>query len=122
MNAPWVRLSAVIIAKNEEASLTDCIQSVSFCDEIVVVDSGSSDRTLDVARKLGARVYERAFDDFAAQNFFNFAICSSDWRIIFLRGFAVRLAKIFFGNFCRKIGQMLSGLTIPTRSATSGLL
>jgi len=52
------RLSLIVIAKNEEASIERCLRSVSFADEIVVVDSGSSDRTVEVARSLGARVVE----------------------------------------------------------------
>jgi glycosyltransferase involved in cell wall biosynthesis len=49
-------LSAILIAKDEEADIGDAIRSVSFADEVVVVDSGSSDRTVEIARELGARV------------------------------------------------------------------
>lgn len=49
-------LSAVIITKNEEAMIGRCVESAAWADEIVVVDSGSTDRTLDICRGLGARV------------------------------------------------------------------
>jgi glycosyltransferase involved in cell wall biosynthesis len=51
-----VKLSVIVITKNEEAMLARCLQSVRFADEIVVVDSGSTDRTVDIARECGARV------------------------------------------------------------------
>jgi glycosyltransferase involved in cell wall biosynthesis len=49
-------VSAVIIAQDEETNLPDALRSVSFCDEVVVVDAGSTDRTREVARAAGARV------------------------------------------------------------------
>ena len=51
-----MRLSVILIAMNEEASIARTLRSVAFADEIVVVDSGSSDRTVDIARELGAKV------------------------------------------------------------------
>jgi glycosyltransferase involved in cell wall biosynthesis len=55
------RLSAIVIAKNEAADLPDCLASLAFCDEIVVVDSGSTDATVEIARAAGAVV--RVTDD-----------------------------------------------------------
>jgi glycosyltransferase involved in cell wall biosynthesis len=55
-----VSLSVVVITKNEEAVIRRCLQSVAWADQIVVVDSGSSDRTLDICRELGAKVYATA--------------------------------------------------------------
>ncbi|NYT63137.1 glycosyltransferase family 2 protein [Alcaligenaceae bacterium] len=49
-------LSVIIITKNEAAHIADCISSVSFADEIIVVDSGSTDNTRDIAASLGAKV------------------------------------------------------------------
>lgn len=59
------KISAVIIARNEENMIADCIDSVSFCDEVIVIDGGSEDRTGDIAKKHGAKVYEQSFIDFA---------------------------------------------------------
>ena len=50
------RLSAILITRDEAADLPECLASLAFCDEIVVVDSGSTDATVDIARGAGARV------------------------------------------------------------------
>ncbi|MBU3978569.1 glycosyltransferase family 2 protein [Patescibacteria group bacterium] len=50
------KLSAIILTKNSENLIADCIESVSFCDEIIVIDDASSDRTVDLATRLSARV------------------------------------------------------------------
>jgi glycosyltransferase involved in cell wall biosynthesis len=49
-------LSAVIITKNEAKNIEECLTSLYFCDEIIVLDNGSEDNTVDIARKLGAKV------------------------------------------------------------------
>jgi glycosyltransferase involved in cell wall biosynthesis len=60
-------LSAVLITLNEEANLPRTLKSVSWAQEMVVVDSGSTDATVEIARKAGARVYEEPWRGFAAQ-------------------------------------------------------
>jgi glycosyltransferase involved in cell wall biosynthesis len=59
--------SVVIITLNEERALPACLSSISSCDDIVVLDSGSSDRTRELARNAGARFFTRPFDNFAGQ-------------------------------------------------------
>ena len=53
-----VALSVIVITRDEEANIADCLASVSFAREIVVVDSGSRDRTIEIARAAGARVQQ----------------------------------------------------------------
>ncbi|HJV84332.1 MAG TPA: glycosyltransferase family 2 protein [Noviherbaspirillum sp.] len=60
-------LSVIIITKNEAANLQACLDSVNFADEIVVVDSGSTDGTVDIARKAGAVVIETDWPGFGPQ-------------------------------------------------------
>ncbi len=75
-----VPLSAVLITKNEEDTLADAIESVRFCDEIVVVDSGSTDRTGVIAREKGARVLVNApWPGFVAQRNVAVDAAQHDW-------------------------------------------
>lgn len=60
-------ISVLILTRNEESDLPQCLQSVTWCDDIHVFDSVSSDRTAAIAESAGARVTQRAFDNFAAQ-------------------------------------------------------
>ncbi len=59
--------SVLILTLNEERHLPGCLASVSGCDDIVVLDSGSTDRTAELARDAGARVFTHPFGNFAAQ-------------------------------------------------------
>ncbi len=59
------KISVIIIAKNEEKMIRDAILSAQFADEIIVIDSGSTDSTIDVARKLKTRVVEFSSSDFS---------------------------------------------------------
>ena len=73
------RLSAVIIARDEAHAIADCLHSVQFADEIVVVDSGSRDETPDIAKRLGARVIHQDWLGFGAQKQFAVEQASHDW-------------------------------------------
>jgi len=59
--------SIVILTLNEEKALPDCLASTRFSNDVVVLDSGSTDRTVDLAKQAGARVITRPFDTFAGQ-------------------------------------------------------
>lgn len=60
-------ISVVILTMNEAANLPRCLDSIRWCDDILVLDSGSSDATVDIAKAAGARVMQRSFDSFAGQ-------------------------------------------------------
>jgi glycosyltransferase involved in cell wall biosynthesis len=60
-------ISVVVLTKNEAANLPRCLDSVSFCDDVLVLDSGSTDETCAVAQERGARVMTRPFDSFGRQ-------------------------------------------------------
>ncbi len=72
-------LSACIVAMDEEDRIGECLASVSFCDEIVVIDSHSSDRTREIARAHGARVIERDWPGHVAQKEFAIRAAAHDW-------------------------------------------
>ncbi len=74
------RLTAAVIARNEERMLGDCMRSLGFADEcLVLVDTATRDRTRELARSLGARVEERAFDNFAAQRDAALRLATGEW-------------------------------------------
>ncbi len=74
-----MKISATIITLNEELNVARAIESLRCADEIVVVDSGSTDRTVEVAEKLGARVVESAWPGYANQKNHAAAQASYDW-------------------------------------------
>ena len=77
-----VPLSAVLIAQNEETNIGDALASVSFCEDVVLVDSGSSDRTREIAQAAGARVIVNApWPGFVAQRDFAVRAARHDWVI-----------------------------------------
>lgn len=68
------KVSVLILTRNEEETLPDCLASVAWCDDIHVLDSFSTDRTSAIARSLGAQVTERTFDNYAAHRNFGLAL------------------------------------------------
>lgn len=63
-------VSTLIMTLNEEENLGRCLESLGWCDDIVVLDSFSADRTVEIARAAGARVVQRAWDDEAGQRMY----------------------------------------------------
>lgn len=72
-------LSVAIITQNEELNLARTLASVRFADEVVVVDSGSTDRTVLIAQEAGAKVFSESWQGFARQKNLAIEKCSSDW-------------------------------------------
>lgn len=73
-----MKVSALVLTHNEERNIAACLGSLSGIDDIVVVDSGSTDRTCELAKVHGARILTRPFDDFATQR--NFGLENGDLR------------------------------------------
>jgi glycosyltransferase involved in cell wall biosynthesis len=74
-----MKISAAIVTLNEERNIARALESLRFVDEIVVVDSGSTDRTREIAARLGARVIEEPWRGYAAQKNFAAECASHDW-------------------------------------------
>ncbi len=72
-------ISAVLITLNEEQRLAKALESVRFCDEVLVMDAGSVDRTREIAAAAGARVVVRAWEGFTAQRNHVVAAARHDW-------------------------------------------
>jgi glycosyltransferase involved in cell wall biosynthesis len=74
-----LKISATVITFNEERNIARVIESLRCCEEILVLDSGSNDRTVEIARKLGARVEEASWHGYAAQKNIAAELATYDW-------------------------------------------
>ncbi len=74
-----MKISATLIACNEERKIARAIESLRCCNEIVVIDSGSTDRTIEIAKNLGARVVESPWPGYSKQKNLAAAQASNDW-------------------------------------------
>ena len=75
----FVKISAVIIAFNEEAKIADAINSVKWADEILLVDSESTDRTVEIAKSLGAKIISQKWLGFSKQKQFAVDNAAHEW-------------------------------------------
>lgn len=73
------RVSATIVTLNESRRIKRCVDALSFCDEVLVVDCGSTDGTREIARACGARVLEHAWEGFGPQKRYAVAQAAHDW-------------------------------------------
>ena len=74
-------ISAFLITLNEADRLPRTLQALAWADEIVVVDSGSTDGTIEIAKAAGARVEHRDFDGYGPQKVFAEGLCIHDWLL-----------------------------------------
>lgn len=73
-------ISAVVISKNEEKNIAHCLESLKWCDEIIVIDDFSSDKTLEIAQHYGVKIFKRHVDnDFAKQRNFGLEEAKEKW-------------------------------------------
>lgn len=75
-------ITAVVLAKNEEKNIVDCLESLSFCSEIIVIDDNSVDRTAEIAKNSGVKVIKRSLDgNFSEQRNFALSQSRNDWTL-----------------------------------------
>lgn len=73
------KLSIIIVAKDEAANIADCVRSAAFADEVIVLDSGSTDGTRDLAGRAGAKVVATNWPGYGPQNNRGIDLASGDW-------------------------------------------
>ena len=108
-----MKISAAIITYNEERNIARAIESLRCCDEIVVIDSGSSDRTVELAQNHGARVIETHWRGYAAQKNFAAEACEHPWILSIDADEA--LSEALEGEIwqLKKNGPTADGYTMP---------
>ncbi len=73
-------ISAIVLTKNEEEDIGKCLESVSWCDEILIIDDFSKDKTVEIAKKAGARIFNRELNsNFSSQRNFGLSRAKYDW-------------------------------------------
>ncbi|MCC6219741.1 MAG: glycosyltransferase family 2 protein [Deltaproteobacteria bacterium] len=77
--ADRVPISAFVITYNEEDHITACLSSLDFCDEVIVIDSFSTDNTVNIAKSLGAKVIQRKWPGYRDQKAFGLESVSNEW-------------------------------------------
>ncbi len=76
------KLSVAIITKNNEKTIKKCISSALFADEIIVVDSGSRDKTIQICKNLGCKIIQKEWMGFGKQKQFAIESCKNKWVFV----------------------------------------
>jgi glycosyltransferase involved in cell wall biosynthesis len=75
-------ISLIVITRDEEELIGQCLASAWFCDELIVVDSNSTDRTVELARERGAQVFEQPFTDYVRQKQIALDHATGEWVLL----------------------------------------
>ncbi len=108
-----MKISAAIITFNEERNVARVIESLRCCDEILVLDSGSNDRTVEIATKLGARVVEASWHGYAAQKNIAAELAAHDWVLALDADESLSEALEAEIWQIKKSGPTFDGYTVP---------
>lgn len=108
-----MRISAAIITFNEERNIARVIESLRCCDEILVLDSGSNDRTAEIATKLGARVVEASWHGYSAQKNIAAELAANDWILSLDADESLSEALEAELWHIKKTGPQFDGYTVP---------
>jgi glycosyltransferase involved in cell wall biosynthesis len=106
-------ISAIILTKNEEKNIKDCLDSLSWCDERIVIDDESTDNTLDIAEKTGAKVYKHKLKNFSDQRNYGLEKARGDW-LLFIDADERISAALWF--------EIMQHINDPIKNATGFLL
>ena len=116
-----MKISALILTYNEECNIKNCLESISDLDDILVVDSGSTDQTCAYAKEYGARILTRPFDNFANQR--NFGLdegnFKNDW-VLHLDADEVATKEFLDAIMSLKPSSEIEGYRVPSKIIWQG--
>lgn len=113
-------LSAIVLTLNEEKHLPDCLASLAWADDVLVFDSFSTDRTVEIARAAGARVAQRRFDHYAGQR--NAALQASEAAWVFFVDADERATPELAAEVRGVLGRAEAGWWVPRHNYIFGKL
>ncbi|MDZ7626518.1 MAG: glycosyltransferase family 2 protein [Ignavibacteriaceae bacterium] len=73
------KISVTVITKNEEKNISDCLKSVAWADEIIVVDSESTDRTVELAKQFTDKIFIRKWEGYVPQKRYALSLAANEW-------------------------------------------
>lgn len=99
-----MNISAIILTKDEEKNIEECLKHLKWCGEIILVDDNSTDKTITIAEKLGVKVYKHSLDNnFAEQRNFGLAKANNEWVLF------VDADEIISDVLASEIGEGIKG-------------
>ncbi|BEU86960.1 glycosyltransferase family 2 protein [Selenomonas sp. TAMA-11512] len=114
------RLAVIVLTKNEEANIRDCIESVSFADEVLLVDSGSTDRTIEIAQSMGARIVSRPMGEGGFAENRNAALQETEAEWVLYLDADERIEKTLEQSILQHIRSVRAAGTIRRESVVMG--
>jgi (heptosyl)LPS beta-1,4-glucosyltransferase len=113
-------LTALVLTHNEEQHLPDCLASLAWADQVLVFDSFSTDRTLEIAQAAGATVLQRTFDHYAGQRNAALAAAQTEW-VLFVDA-DERVSPALASEIKQVLDQPQAGWWIPRHNYLFGRL
>ena len=116
-----MKISALILTHNEERNIRNCLEAVRHLDDIVVVDSGSTDQTCVFAKEYGARILTRSFDNFANQR--NFGLDEGNFKnewVLHLDADEVATGELLDAIASLQPSSEIDGYQVPSKIILKG--
>lgn len=104
------KISAVIITYNEDKNIEKTLEAVRWCDEIVIVDSGSTDNTMDICKRFGCKIFSHPFEGYGPQKIYAVSLALNDWILsidadeVVSENLAKEIHSIFQNNSAAFVG------------------
>ncbi|MCX7833451.1 MAG: glycosyltransferase family 2 protein [Ignavibacteria bacterium] len=110
-------ISALVICKNEQKIIRNCLESIKWADEIIIIDSFSTDDTIKICSEYTSKIYQKNWEGFANQKFFGVSKCNGEWIFsIDADEVCTEPLKNEILNKLNDINHLYDGFLIPRRN------